>query len=72
MEQTRAPLQKWQMRDLYILTSFFIIGFLILPNSFFSRDDNFNSLLGGISFGIGLALLIRFFKQQKKGVDGNE
>lgn len=72
MEQTRAPLQKWQMRDLYILTSFFIIGFLILPNSFFSRDDNFNSLLAGISFGIGLALLIRFFKQQKKGVDGNE
>ena len=72
MDQVKTPLKKWQMRDLYILMCFFIIGFLVLPNSFFLRDDNFNSLLGGIAFGIGLALLIRFFIQQKEGANGNE
>lgn len=79
MEQTITPpkkptLKKWQMRDLYILMSFFIIGFVVLPNSFFEKNDNFESLLAGIAFGMGAALLIRLMQQNrnvKKGVIEN-
>lgn len=65
--KTDTHLKKWAMRELVTTMVFFIAGFALIPPSFFTNDENFNSTLAGLALGVGITRLIRLAQNVKSG-----
>ncbi len=68
----KPRLAKWAMKELTINMLFFIMGFALLPSSFFVNNDQFLCVLAGLAFGIGFVRMIRLAQLDKSGKAAEE